>query len=1132
MQKNRAGEVVFSPSDLIVYLKSPFASWMDRYCLEGIGDIKPDEATDDQQLIFRTGLEHEKAVLAEFHASGVDIASIETRDFDAAHRETLAAFAEERGLIYQAALKNDRFMGYADFLEFSPSHGYIAWDTKLARSPKPYYIIQLCAYSEMIALITGKMPDRFGVILGTKERVEFRLEEFVHYYRQVKANMLAMQDAFTGNLAHRPEPNSSADHGRWTSYAEQYFEETDHLVRVAGITAGQIKRLRRAGLDTMTQLAEAAGRTIPKMSGATLDKLAAQARLQCATVNARKDEPGNPPAFEVLPPQLPDGRANGLSRLPEPHEADVFFDMEGYPLAPGGLEYLFGVVAREPGSAELRFKDWWAHDRDQEKVAFEGFIDYVYERWQANPDMHIYHYAPYEVSAVRRLSTRHDTRQEKVDDLLRAEKFVDLYQTVRQSIMIGEDSYSIKRVEHLYRCVGRGTDVATAVDSIVQYANWLSSDEPQDPAVSPVLTGIRDYNADDCRSTAELRDWLLEIGKSKGLLGAPLPTSTPVEVKEPSPEVLERLRVASELRRRPDTISKVLGDVLDYHRREDKPKWWRLFDRAGAEEQELRDDPGCLAGLRAEGGSVPVKQSSLQHYSFDPAQECKIAIGDNVVFSHNLWMTLAVATLDAVTGTIGLKASYRALHERGGFPPGGSLLLHEYVPALSIVRALTETGTAVLNGEAAPATVAALIGRSSPSTLPRRSEESEVDAAKRITASMDGDCFVIQGPPGTGKTYTASRAIAALLLDGKNVGISSNSHKAIINLIHACGHALEEAGGAMKGIKVAGNAEEEIFRRFPELRYVEKSADARDEYIGGIVGGTAWLFTRPDWVGVLDYLFIDEAGQVPLANAIAMARSAKNLVLLGDQMQLEQPVQGTHPGDAGMSVLQYALKDEAASRADAPVFHAVIPRDKGLFLGTSRRMHPNVCGFISESIYDGRLAAHEDCARQLIQLEAPQLVMVESGIQFSGVEHEGNIQRSDEEVERVLAIFEELRGLPYTDKTGTTHPLGLKDFMFIAPYNAQVRALKDALPPGAKVGSVDKFQGQEAPVCILSLCSSAGEYGSRGLGFILDKNRLNVAISRAKCLAVVVADPRIADTLPGSIDEMSLLSLFCKLLQA
>jgi superfamily I DNA and/or RNA helicase len=322
-----------------------------------------------------------------------------------------------------------------------------------------------------------------------------------------------------------------------------------------------------------------------------------------------------------------------------------------------------------------------------------------------------------------------------------------------------------------------------------------------------------------------------------------------------------------------------------------------------------------------------------------------------------------------------------------------------------------------------------------------------------------------------------------------------------------------------------------LFADNPDFHHAPDSSAAQAFFQGGVIGGTAWLFSRPEWEGALDFLFIDEAGQVSLANAIAMARCANNLVLLGDQMQLEQPVQGSHPGDAGLSALQYALKDMAASRPDAPLFHAVVPPDAGLFLGQSRRMHPSVCRFISESIYGGRLGSHVDCSCQRIAVPSGMtgLITGDSGIVFSGVEHDGNIQQSDEEVARVLAIYEELNGRLYTAKDGRTKPLALEDFLFIAPYNAQVRALQSALPSGARVGSVDRFQGQEAPVCILSLCSSYGEYGSRGLAFILDRNRVNVAISRAQCLAVVVADPRIAGSIAGSIEEMMLLNLFCKL---
>ncbi|MDQ3120701.1 MAG: AAA domain-containing protein [Verrucomicrobiota bacterium] len=398
---------------------------------------------------------------------------------------------------------------------------------------------------------------------------------------------------------------------------------------------------------------------------------------------------------------------------------------------------------------------------------------------------------------------------------------------------------------------------------------------------------------------------------------------------------------------------------------------------------------------------------------------------------------------------------------------------------------------------------------------------------------MNGACLAIQGPPGTGKTYTAARVIAELVGTGKRVGIASNSHKAIMNLLRASAEAMRRTGTKLSGIKVGGDDEADpLFAAEPAIVHVD-STHAHDAYSGGVVGGTAWLFTRPEWKDSFDFLFIDEAGQVPLANAVAMARSARNLVLLGDQMQLEQPVQGSHPGDAGLSVLQYALKDATMSREDAPVFHAVVPSERGLFLGESRRMHPEVCRFISDTIYEGRLQSLPDCALQRVALpeSGGEFVTREFGIIFSGVQHEGNIQQSDEEVQRVCAIFHELSGRLFTDKAGETRPLALDDFLFIAPYNAQVAALRGALPAAARIGSVDKFQGQEAPVCLISLCSSFGEYGSRGLRFILDRARIDVAISRAQCLAIVISDPRIACAPVSSIGEMMLLNVYCKILR-
>jgi len=1133
--KKHPGHIVYSPSDLVRYLASPFASWMDRYFLENPGAVTPDAETEDAKLIAETGNKHEQTVLEEWKLSAATVIEIQKYDVADAQVKTLTAINAKAPIIYQAALHCGRFAGFADFLLRIPHGAYQVWDTKLARSPKPYYAIQLCCYSEMLAAVScNPLPEKFGIILGSKDRVEFRVEDFLHYYRRVKADFLAMHDGFTGNLTDRPEPLPRADHGNWSSHAEKFFTETDHLVQVAGISVGQIKKLKRAGITTMAGLAAAAGQPIHKLACDSLEKLVAQARLQCQTRADRIEQPNAPPRYEVLPHVGANGEPLGLATLPPDHPADVFFDMEGYPLVSGGLEYLFGVSVRDGKPGSFDFKDWWAHDRDEEKLAFEGFVDWVFNRWQSAPGMHIYHYAAYEVSAARRLSTRHDTRQAEVDELLRNNVFVDLYQVVSHGLRIGQDSYSIKKVERLYR-PKRTTDVATAVDSIVQYARWIESQQPRDWKASSILQGIRDYNEDDCKSTAELLQWLRKVAREHTI--APV-RSAPMAALATPPvlqlAVVARLDNTTKLRQQTDPVSVILADLIDFHRREEKPMWWRMFDRAAATSEQLRDDPGCIEGIQAVGSPVPETKSLIQAYRFDPAQECKLAAGDKskAMFTHSLEAKFILSELDASVGNLALKIGKKGLNEKfaGSFPWQGSLIPDEFVSAATIQAALSEVAAKHLSNNL-DAPVTALLNRVPPATPLQKGGESPTDAAIRITGLMAGGCLVIQGPPGTGKTYTAARVITALLGAGKRVGVASNSHKAVVNLLLACGDASRESGSYLHGMKVGGDDDGPLFSDNPRMRHIENSADAHPSYSGGVVGGTAWLFTRPEWEGGLDFLFIDEAGQVSLANAVAMARCAGNLVLLGDQMQLEQPVQGSHPGDSGLSALQYALKDSAASKPDAPVLHAVVPDDYGLFLGQSRRMHPAVCRFISESIYEGRLGSHPDCARQQIVVPpgANGLITRTSGIIFCGVEHDGNVQQSDEEVEQVVAIYHELLGRSYTTKDGSIKPLALNDFLFIAPYNAQVRALQSALPADARVGSVDKFQGQEAPVCILSLCSSYGEYGSRGLAFILDRNRLNVAISRAQCLAVVVADPRIAGTPASSLDEMKLINLFCKL---
>ena len=811
----------------------------------------------------------------------------------------------------------------------------------------------------MLAAATGQgMPERIGVILGNGERVEFRVEDFIHYYRHIKESFLAMQAAFSGNMDDCPEPLPRAEHGRWTSYAEKFFLEKDHLVQVAGITVGQIKKLKTAGIVTMTTLAAASGKSVHKLDNGTLEKLVSQARLQCETLDDRKANPDAKPRYEVLPHKGPmvSPWVSPCSRRPiRPMFSSTWKDIRWFPEDWNTCS----ASGRETTRTDVfEFRDWWAHDRDEEKVAFEGFIDWVYARWKKNPAMHIYHYAAYEVSAVRRLSTRHDTRQDEVDDLLRNNVFVDLYQIVRHAVRIGEDSYSIKSIETLYR-PKRRTDVTTASGSIVQYANWMATKQPRDWQSSNILKGIRDYNEDDCKSNAELWEWLRNLAKEQGISYVDRHSAdAPAPPKPADPEIAKRQELSAKLRANGDPISVVLGDLVDFHRRELKPMWWKMFDRADASAEELRDDSGCIEGLKAVGDCVAEKKSFLQKYTFDPSQECKLGTDDRIMFTHNLDASFAIASIDLDLGELTLKIGKKGLEDKcqGKFPSNGSILKNEYVNPGEIPDALFDIASQQLTNDLHPP-VKSLLERLTPANPLQVDGESTVDAALRIIGLMNGGCLVIQGPPGTGKTYTASCMIDSLLAAGKKVGVTSNSHKAVVNLLKACGDAARRNGRQLVGLKVGDEPDKDLHSANPDLRYVKDTGAARAEYSAGIIAGTAWLFSRPEWKDQLDFLFIDEAGQVSLANAVATARSARNLVLLGDQMQLEQPVQGSHPGDAGLSALHYALKDTEKSKEDAPVFHAVVPSDRGLFLGESRRMHPNVCRFISESIYESRLGS-------------------------------------------------------------------------------------------------------------------------------------------------------------------------------
>jgi uncharacterized protein len=373
--------------------------------------------------------------------------------------------------------------------------------------------------------------------------------------------------------------------------------------------------------------------------------------------------------------------------------------------------------------------------------------------------------------------------------------------------------------------------------------------------------------------------------------------------------------------------------------------------------------------------------------------------------------------------------------------------------------------------------------------------------------------LVIQGPPGTGKTFTAARAIVALLQRGLRVGITANAHKAIDTLLHALETAAAAAGVDFHGIKKAsgpGNAYEGSF-----VESVYDNGDVPPD--ADLIAGTAWLFAREDFDRNRDVLVVDEAGQVSLGHLVAAGTAARSLLLVGDQMQLPQPTQGSHPGEAGLSTLDYLLRD-----------HATIPPERGIFLARTRRLHPDICGFISAAIYDGRLASHPSTAAQHLVLDAAAHTHLKpTGIAFVDADHDGCGQRSDREVAMVRELVDSLVTQQVHCADGRVRALTLDDIRVVAPYNMHVNALQRALPDGAHVGTVDRFQGQEAEVVIVSMATSGPADLPRHVEFLYSRNRLNVAVSRARCLTAVVASPRLLDLPCSSVEQVQLVNALC-----
>jgi uncharacterized protein len=399
-------------------------------------------------------------------------------------------------------------------------------------------------------------------------------------------------------------------------------------------------------------------------------------------------------------------------------------------------------------------------------------------------------------------------------------------------------------------------------------------------------------------------------------------------------------------------------------------------------------------------------------------------------------------------------------------------------------------------------------------------DETGVQAARRLARRLDHGMLAIQGPPGSGKTFTGARMILDLARSGKRIGVCAVSHKVIRNLLQAVVDAATEEGRVVECIqKVSKESAKAPPGGITETASNNAVLDALRHGPVRVAGGTAWVWAREEFFEAVDVLFVDEAGQMSLANVLAIAQGGKNLVLLGDPQQLEQPIQGYHPEGTALSALEHVLE---GAETIAP--------DRGLFLEETWRLPPAICAFTSELFYERRLRGHPIVEAQAIRGDIP---FTGSGLWFIAASHEANQSSSREEVEIVGGLVTMLMesDVHWRDRDGVERPVRLDDILVIAPYNAQVADLIAALPAGARVGTVDRFQGQEAPIVIYSMTTSTPEDAPRGMEFLYDPHRFNVATSRAQGACIVVGSPRLFEPDCQSPRQMRLANAFCRFLE-
>jgi uncharacterized protein len=1139
-------ELQFSVSDIVRHFRSPYSAWATWANLQQPGTVYVENDMIQHSSLLKRSEENE-ADAKRFLINRFDKVKTISNPLNSLE-ESKKLMQEKVDVIVQPTLKRDQFTGRADFIILNKDvNMYEVMDAKLAKQVKPEFLLQVCGYTWMLEKFNEGIPESGYFFLGDERSESFKINEYYRFFIDLKDEFLDTVENYSLDV--HPKPRKWEVFEEFNDAAETFWKENSSLELIADVSSRQIQVLEKEGINSITEVPEVIEKSFPKLATESLDKIKRQAsaQLQSTEDNTHIELLNGDESIHFLHKLLPDES-----------EGDVYFDLEGFPFydfrKSDTLEYLYGVAYKDENS-DLIFKDdLWAEDEFEEKIIFSKFINWMQERISKYPDLKIYHYAHYEITSLRNSAKKHALYEDIVEDWIVTGRFVDLYTVIRKCFLIGKDSYSLKRVEEVAG-FKRELDLKSGFDSIFYFERYLDSRDPE------IKEEILTYNKDDCFATEVVCTWLRnfkkvypydidfieeDLQKSKeekkdyikkhpGLSNKEyaeilwndpkkwrrvLPLIREIEIQEIHDLIHDMKQVKLN-----EEVQNFISTMLGYYNREQLVGLWEKFNLKTMTLEDKVNNSSTFGLLRLEATEIDKEGKRLLTYSCHDNTFKKVDIKDELILQHptieqfvDQEVTYKVKEIaDDFDGLLTLKIQEGWKGEdpkeiadydncSGYINPMPS---HFSGVSLSPFNALKNICLDYIETGKLPQLTEQILNIQ-PEIHFDTAEKIEDSYEKifEITKNMNNTFLPIQGPPGTGKSTILGEVIAKLSKEGFKVAIASNSYAAVFNLVKKVLPHLDTEVITFLDFKDKSIKDE--IKQIPQIN-IPKSDDAS---VGENIVATTTnkICHQRYWdENKFDYLIIDEVGQVPLVTTIATTLSTKNLILIGDPNQLPQVKKGTQPNKNNQSTFEYLINETN-----------VIDKDKGVFLDKTFRLHPEINNFISNYFYNNSLSF--DKKNELRYLSHEDNSLKKTGIQFVEVNHTGNTLASSEEIKEIKELVDKLLNSSFVND-GVERKITKDDILIVAPYNLQVYELRKKLGNNFKIGTIDKFQGQEAPIVIVSFAASSSEDAPRGIEFILNFNRINVAISRAQCLTLIVGSPYLTNLFYQNVNSIKLTNL-------